>query len=165
MIFASLTRKYLPRLSFTYSFVQEPSLNTIFSSHLLFFVDLSLNSCSWIYPTLEPFDQVWIEWAILINDKGENILKFQTEDNSVKQPPVFTKSNVFSCCIYCCLCSTFFWRQFVFNIHSLQSRQLKLPALRYNKYFKLTLEGQHLISTGVFNFFIHFVRDKERRGN
>ena len=59
----------------------------------------------------------------------------------------------------------FFWRQFVFNIHSLQSRQLKLPALRYNKYFKLTLEGQHLISTGVFNFFIHFVRDKERRGN
>ena len=41
--------------------------------------------------------------------------------------------------------------------------EIKLPALRYNKYFKLTLEGQHLISTGVFNFFIHFVRDKERR--
>ena len=32
-----------------------------------------------------PFDQVWIEWSILINDKGENILNIQTEDNSVKQ--------------------------------------------------------------------------------
>lgn len=165
MIFASLTRKYLPRLSFTYSFVQEPSLNTIFSSHLLFFCWPVTQQLQLNITYLRALWSSWIEWAILINDKGENILKFQTEDNSVKQPPVFTKSNVFSCCIYCCLCSTFFWRQFVFNIHSLQSRQLKLSALRYNKYFKLTLEGQHLISTGVFNFFIHFVRDKERRGN